>query len=166
MKTTAKVLTVLMGAVFMLTMFGCAKKVVKTEEPIPPPPPPDTMVEKPVEEVKVALTLATIHFDFDKSDIRSGDATILQGNYDQLKQATDAGQKPAVTIEGYCDPIGTSEYNMALGMRRAESAKAYLVKLGADAAQLSTISYGEEKLVTTDEAQYELNRRCEFKTAQ
>jgi peptidoglycan-associated lipoprotein len=68
-----------------------------------------------------------------------------------------------VTIEGYCDPIGTSEYNMALGMRRAESAKAYLVKLGADMNMFSTISYGEEKLVTQDKAQFELNRRCEFK---
>ncbi len=166
MKTTAKVMTVLLGMVFMLTFVGCPKKVVKVEETIPPPPPPDTMVEKPVEPVKIELSLATIHFDFDKSDIRPGDATILQGNYDQLKKASDAGQKPAVTIEGYCDPIGTSEYNMALGMRRSESAKAYLVKLGADAAQLSTISYGEEKLVTQDPAQYELNRRCEFKVAQ
>jgi peptidoglycan-associated lipoprotein len=164
MRNTAKVLTVLMCAVFMLTMVGCPKKVVKTEEPIPPPPPPDENVEKPIEPEMVTLDLATIHFDFDRSDIRSGDATILQGNYAMLKKAMDAGQKPEVTVEGYCDPIGTSEYNMALGMRRAEAAKAYMVKLGAAAMALSTISYGEEKLVTMDEAQYELNRRCEFKS--
>ena len=75
-------------------------------------------------------------------------------------------KKPTITVEGNCDPVGTSEYNMALGMRRAEAAKAYLVKLGVDAAQLATISYGEEKLVTQDEAQYEQNRRAEFKVAQ
>lgn len=166
MKTTAKVLSILLGVLFVLTMVGCPKKVVQKEEPIPPPPPPDTMTEKPVAPPKTELNLATIHFDFDKSDIRSGDATTLQGNYDQLKKTADAGQKPGVTIEGYCDPIGTSEYNMALGMRRAESAKSYLVKLGTDAGQLSTISYGEEKLVTTDQAQYEMDRRCEFKVAQ
>ncbi len=159
MKTTAKLLTVFLGALLVLTMVGCPKKCVPPTEPVPTPPPPDTLTEKPVEPAKVEFNLATIHFDFDKSDIRAGDATILQGNYDQLKKAP----KASVSIEGYCDPIGTSEYNMALGMRRAESAKSYLVKLGADMNMFSTISFGEEKLVTQDEAQFELNRRCEFK---
>ena len=163
MKTTAKLLTVTLGMLLVLTMVGCPKKCVTPTEPVPAPPPPDTMTEKPLGQPKVELNLATIHFDFDKSDIRPGDATILQGNHDQLQKAIAANQKPAVTIEGYCDPVGTSEYNMALGMRRAESAKAYLVKLGADMNMFSTISYGEEKLVTQDKAQFELNRRCEFK---
>jgi len=111
------------------------------------------------------VSLGTIHFDFDKSDIRSGDVTILQGNYDQVGAAAAQKQKPGITIEGYCDPVGTAEYNMALGMRRADATKAYLVRLGADASQLTTISYGEEKIVTQDEEQFELNRRCEFKVA-
>jgi peptidoglycan-associated lipoprotein len=166
MKNAAKLLSVTLGALLVLTMVGCPKKTVTTTEPVPPPPPPDTMTEKAPAPPKVELNLATIHFDFDKSDIRPGDATILQGDYDQVQKAIAANQKPAVTIEGYCDPIGTSEYNMALGMRRAESAKAYLVKLGADMNMFSTISYGEEKLVTQDKAQYELNRRCEFKVAE
>jgi peptidoglycan-associated lipoprotein len=163
MKTTAKLLTVFLGALLVLTMVGCPKKCVTVTEPVPPPPPVDTMAEKPLQPKRIEMNLAVIHFDFDKSDIRSGDATILQGNYDQIKTAIGANQKPVVTIEGYCDPIGTSEYNMALGMRRAESGKAYLVKLGADMSMFSTISYGEEKLVTQDKAQFELNRRCEFK---
>jgi len=162
MKSTAKILTVFLGALLVLTMVGCPKKGVTPQEPVPPPPPPDTVTEKPIEPAKVELNLATIHFDFDKSDIRAGDATILQGNYDQIKNAP----KVSVSIEGYCDPLGTSEYNMALGMRRAESAKSYLVKLGADMNMFSTISFGEEKLITQDEAQFELNRRCEFKAAQ
>jgi len=166
MKTTAKLLSVTLGALLILTMVGCPKKTVTTPEPVPPPPPPDTMTEKAPAPPKVVLNLATIHFDFDKSDIRPADATILQGNFDQVQKAMAANSKPAVTIEGYCDPIGTAEYNMALGMRRAEAAKAYLVKLGADMSMFSTISYGEEKLVTQDKAQYELNRRCEFKVAQ
>ena len=164
MKNTAKVLTVLLGALLVLTTVGCPKKCVTPVETVPPPPPPDTTTEKPI-VTKVDLNLATIHFDFDKSDIRSGDASTLQGNYDQLKAAAAKDQKPAVTVAGYCDPVGTSEYNMALGMRRAEAAKAYLVRLGVDAGQLTTISYGEEKLVTQDEKQFELNRRAEFTVA-
>jgi len=161
MKTAANILTVFMGALLVLSLGGCPKKCVTPANPVPPPPPPDTMTEKEPTGpgTKVALNLATIHFDFDKSDIRSGDAKILQGNYDQLKSATGVH----VTIEGYCDPVGTSEYNMALGMRRAESAKSYLTKLGAGMDMFSTISFGEEKLVTQDTTQFELNRRCEFK---
>jgi len=133
----------------------------RRREPVPPPEQAPEPVPEPesVAVELVRLDLVPIHFDFDKSDIRPGDATILQGNHDQLRQAPDA----QVTIEGYCDPIGTSEYNMALGMRRADAAKAYLVKLGADMNMFSTISFGEEKLVTQDERQFELNRRCEFR---
>jgi len=162
MKTAVKLLSVTLGVFLVLTMVGCPKKCVTPTEPSPPPPPAEEISETPPAPPKVELNLGTIHFDFDKSDIRPGDATILQGNYDQLMKAPGTH----VTIEGYCDPIGTSEYNMALGMRRAESAKAYLVKLGADMNMFSTISFGEEKLVTTDPAKYELNRRCEFKVAE
>ncbi len=161
MKDTVKLLTVLVAVGLMLTMVGCPKRVIK-EEPIPPPPPPDTTPEI-VQKPKIELSLGAIHFDFDKSDIRSGDAEVLKGNADQLLKAAEQEQKPMVTVEGYCDPLGTSEYNMALGQRRAEAAKAYLVKLGVAAGQLSTVSYGEEKLVTTNPAEYEMNRRCEFK---
>jgi outer membrane protein OmpA-like peptidoglycan-associated protein len=110
-----------------------------------------------------ALSLATIHFDFDKYDIRKGDAATLEGNAKTLKDAADMGFKPPVMIEGHCDPVGTAEYNMALGQRRAEAAKSFLVKMGVPESQLMTISYGEEKLVTTDEAMYEQSRRAEFK---
>jgi peptidoglycan-associated lipoprotein len=127
-------------------------------EPVPPPPEPILVPTGPAPS-PAKPDLVPIHFDFDKSDIRSGDAKILQGDYDQFRQTPEA----LVSIEGYCDPLGTSEYNMALGMRRAEAAKSYLVKLGADTNMLSTISFGEEKLVTQDEKQFELNRRCEFK---
>jgi peptidoglycan-associated lipoprotein len=159
MKTATKTVTVFLSALLVLTMVGCPKKRVVPPEPFPPSPPPDTMTEKPIGPKGIESNLATIHFDFDKSDIRPGDARTLQGNHDWLKRAGN----PAVSIEGYCDPLGTSEYNMALGMRRAEATKAYLVRLGADRSKLSTISFGEERLVTQDESQYEMNRRCEFK---
>jgi len=126
MRTTARVVSILLGVTFVLTLVGCPKKAVKREEPIPPPPPPK--VEEPVEP-EFTWNLVTINFDFDKSDIRPGDASKLQDNYAQMSKAAGMALKPSITIEGYCDPIGTSEYNMALGMRRAESAKSYLVKL-------------------------------------
>ncbi|MEO0073326.1 MAG: OmpA family protein [candidate division WOR-3 bacterium] len=162
MKTATRLMTAVLGIVLVTMFVGCPKKCVKpvAEEPVVVPP--DTTpveVKKPVE-----LNLATIHFDFDKYDIRPGDATILQNNADQIRRATEGGRSLAITIEGHCDPIGTSEYNMALGMRRAEAAKAYLVRLGLPTSMFSTISYGEERLVTQDPAQYELNRRAEFKT--
>jgi len=150
--------TALPGVLCLLVLAGCPKKAVVT--PAPKPEPEPVRPERPAE---LGWDLRTIHFDFDRSDIRTGDASILRDNYGQVRAAAAQGQKPGITIEGYCDPVGTSEYNMALGMRRAEAAKAYLVKLGADSRQLSTISYGEEKLVAQDPDQYELNRRCEFK---
>ena len=158
MKDTVRVLSALLGVMLVLTFVGCPKKQVVVETP-----PPDTIVEQPAEPERFAWNLQTINFDFDKSDIRPGDGAKLQENAGQLKQAADMNQRPTVSVEGHCDPVGTSEYNMALGMRRAEAAKAYLAKLGVDAARLSTISYGEERLVTQNEAEFELNRRAEFK---
>jgi outer membrane protein OmpA-like peptidoglycan-associated protein len=113
---------------------------------LPPPPKPP------------APPLATIHFDFDKYDIRAGDAGILTDNASWLK----ANLGVSVQLQGFCDPIGTEEYNRGLGLRRANAARAYLAKLGIDVDRLPVISFGKEKLVTNDEAQYELNRRVEF----
>jgi len=161
MKHTAKLLTVLLLAAFVLVAVGCAKKVVKKEEPIPPPQEEVKEEVTPAETpVQVSLQLQTIYFDFDRSEIRATDAKIIETNAAQLKDNPNA----KIMIEGHCDPIGTNEYNMALGWRRANSAQDYLAKLGIAKDRMSTISYGEEKLVTTDEADYQLDRRCEFKT--
>ena len=69
-----------------------------------------------------------------------------------------------VTIEGHCDERGTNEYNLALGDRRAESAKAFLTDLGIDSSRLTTISYGEERPVDprSDEEAWAKNRRAHF----
>jgi peptidoglycan-associated lipoprotein len=139
----------------MISIVGCPKKVIK-QEPIAPPPEPLPPIEE--KEVIPTLKLNTIYFDFDKSDIRTGDAEILKTNANVLKDNSMAD----ITIEGHCDPMGTSEYNMALGWRRATSAQSYLIKLGIDKARLNTISYGEERLVTNTESEYWQNRRCEF----
>lgn len=156
MSKALKLSGIILSLILLISMVGCPKKVVRKEEPIPPPRP----VEPTKEEIKPTLKLNTIYFDFDKSEIRPSDANILKANAQALKDNPTVN----ITIEGYCCPIGTAEYNMALGWRRATSAQDYLVKLGIAKARLSTISYGEERLVTEREDEYWKNRRCEFVT--
>ena len=105
--------------------------------------------------------LKTIHFDFDKSDIKEGDRPLLQGIADFLKAYPAA----KVEIEGHCDERGTNEYNLALGNRRAAAALAYLKTLGVDEARFTTISYGKEKPLCTEAKEncWSQNRRGEFK---
>ena len=160
MKAALRLFAVLVGVAIVMAPVGC-RKCVKVEEPIPPPPPPQ--VEEPIElEPDFEIALNTVYFDFDKSGIRAGDAEVLQDNGNQLVEAAGMDVTPMVTIAGHCDPVGTSEYNMALGQRRAEAAKMYIVDMGVAADQLATVSYGEEQLVTQVEAEFEQNRRCEF----
>jgi len=92
-------------------------------------------------EVFESALLKDIHFDFDKYDIRPADASILRENAVLLNKYTNV----KIQIEGHCDERGTVEYNLALGERRANSAKNYLVSLGMSPARISTISYGKEK---------------------
>jgi len=85
--------------------------------------------------------LKDIHFEFDKYDIRPGDVAILKQNAEILKKYP----KVKIQVEGHCDERGTNEYNLALGERRANSTKNYLISLGVSTERISTISYGEEK---------------------
>ncbi|MEO0104967.1 MAG: OmpA family protein [candidate division WOR-3 bacterium] len=148
----------LVALMFSLLFIGCPKKAVK-EEVVPPPEEEEEVETPPPPPEKPTLTLETIHFDFDKYDIRPGDAEILKRNAEILKQYPDV----KIIIEGHCCPIGTNEYNLGLGQRRANAAKEYLVKLGISPDRIETISYGEERLITTDPKEYWKNRRCEFK---
>jgi peptidoglycan-associated lipoprotein len=111
------------------------------------------------EEVKA--TLATmIHFDLDKSNIRSDDAGVL----DQKVAILQANPDVRIRIGGHCDERGSDEYNLALGNRRAQSAKQYLVSHGIDASRIETQSWGEEKPLVDghDESAWSQNRRDEF----
>ena len=92
-------------------------------------------------EVLESKLLKDIHFDFDKYDIRPGDAEILKENATLLTKYP----KVKIQIEGHCDERGTVEYNLALGERRANSAKKYLISLGIAADRISAISYGKER---------------------
>jgi peptidoglycan-associated lipoprotein len=140
-----------------------------------PPPPaaqpqqaaPQTMPEQQsrVESTTVPGSLQdfrvnvgdTVHFAYDKSDVASEDRDILQRQAAWLQKYAQV----RVTIEGHCDPRGTREYNLALGGRRANAVKDYLVSLGVPASRIDTISYGKERPVCTesDESCWAQDRR-------
>ena len=104
--------------------------------------------------------LKEIYFAFDKYDLSTGARATLKANGDWLRKNPAA----RIEIEGHCDERGTSEYNLALGAKRAQTAKDYLVTLGIPAGRISTISYGEETPVCREpnEACWQKNRRDRF----
>jgi len=106
------------------------------------------------------LNIQNIYFDYDKSSIRPDAREILKANAEIFTKNNDA----KIVVEGYCDERGTAEYNMALGERRAQEAKQYLVNLGINASRIETISYGEEKPLDTrsTEEAWAQNRRAQF----
>jgi peptidoglycan-associated lipoprotein len=101
-----------------------------------------------------------IHFDVDKYNFPPLAQQILQRKAEWLRNNPDV----SVVIEGHCDERGTNEYNLALGARRAESARAYLINLGIAGSRLTTISYGEERPVDPghNEIAWAKNRREHF----
>ena len=111
-------------------------------------------------EVFESKLLKDIRFDFDKYDIRPEDAPILKENAALLKKYS----KVKIQIEGHCDERGTNEYNLALGERRANSTKTYILTLGIPSDRISTISYGEEKPQDPghNEEAWANNRRAHF----
>jgi len=173
-------------AVMMLFALGCAKKqeVKSTESAAAPagqekgaptggvvsealkPESPAGGKQVAAAEAGAAVTqeksspFQDIRFDFDKSFVREDAKPVLSGVADYLKKNKGA----RILIEGHCDERGTSEYNMALGDRRAESARAYLVSLGVSASALSTVSFGKEKTLDPghNEDAWAKNRRDHF----
>ncbi|MGA2192895.1 MAG: peptidoglycan-associated lipoprotein Pal [Nitrospirota bacterium] len=123
------------------------------------PPGPKEQPE-PVEAPRAEKALQDIYFDFDSYVIGPKYTTVLIDNAEWLKAHPNA----VVTIEGNCDERGTVEYNLALGEKRADAAKNYLVSLGVSADRMKTISYGKSKPVDPghDEAAWAKNRRDHF----
>lgn len=104
--------------------------------------------------------LKDIFFEFDSYDLRGNTRDILRSNADWLKSNPSA----RIEVEGHCDERGTSEYNLALGAKRSQTAKDYLVGLGISPDRVSTISYGEEIPVCTEATEncWRQNRRARF----
>ncbi len=160
-----------------------ATTVENTAPPVPPPPPPpaDTPVAEPtdfvqdtapVEEViptdveelnKWAQSKGYIRdafFNYDEATLDDAAQTALTASANWLKGKDGAGYN--LLIEGHCDERGTEQYNLALGDRRANTAKDYLVTLGVDGGRIRTVSYGEERPFETghDEPAWSQNRRA------
>jgi peptidoglycan-associated lipoprotein len=159
---TKKSLIIIFSLCFGLIMIGCPKKTAVKEEPSVQKEAAKAEAERAKEtkakeqfekslvaektpgiagEVFESSLLKDIHFDFDKYDIRPGDAALLKENAALLNKYPNV----KIQMEGHCDERGTVEYNLALGERRANHAKNYLVSLGIAPARISTISYGKEK---------------------
>ena len=104
--------------------------------------------------------LATVYFAFDSSNLDAQTKSDLKNNADFLKNNSNVD----VQVEGHCDERGGSQYNLALGERRAKAVRDYLVALGVASKRISTISYGSErpKVQGHDEAAWAQNRRANF----
>jgi peptidoglycan-associated lipoprotein len=118
---------------------------------------PSAMAGQPIPE------LGAVFFDYDSFTLNSAARKTLVAHANWLK----ANPARNVQVEGHCDERGTTEYNLALGERRAGTVRDFLVSQGIPAAQLSTISYGEERPMAQgeSEAAWSKNRRAEFVSA-
>ena len=175
-------LGLLLAAGLLATAGCCTKKpapapapevqAAPTPTPAPVPVPTEAPIAVPVAE-PVAETLPAdlaelnrkgylkdVFFDYDQYDIRADQRDAMAANAEWLKKWPTV----KIQIEGHCDERGSSKYNMALGDKRANAAKDYLVSLGIDAGRVSTISYGEERPFVEghDEAAWSQNRRGHF----
>lgn len=170
----------------VLFIVGCAQKdVVKKEDalvPVTSQKPMESKKEPPSQAKAASVVTAAsdpstkakpagssvvssqsapkaVYFGFDAHVLTNESRSTLQSNFKVLES------KPSIQIEGHCDERGSSEYNLALGEKRAKAAQSYLVTLGYPADKIAIISYGKERPAdkSNDEAAWAKNRRDEFK---
>lgn len=155
---------------FAVASTSCSKKDVKEDEPSFSPT--EGAAAAPSEGAAAsslggagdsnagAAELQTIHFEFDSYALTGDGRNALKANAQWLTENPTA----TIQIEGHCDERGTTEYNLALGERRANATKDYLQKLGVDPSRMSVISYGEERPIdpASNDAAWAKNRRAQF----
>ena len=148
-----------------LVLGACTHKQEAVNTAPPPAPPPPMAAPAPVtsnvipgsaEDFRVNVG-DTVHFGYNEYNIEDADKAVLG------RQAQWLSKYPSVrvTVEGHCDERGTREYNLALGARRANAVKEYLVSQGVSTGRVETVSYGKERPICTDsgEACWSRNRR-------
>jgi peptidoglycan-associated lipoprotein len=166
-----RLVTSLVPVVLAVALIGCAKKAVETPpEQTPAPPQQTTPPPAPVQTTPTptppsppafsAADLQPVFFDLDSSTLRDDARAALDADAKLLRENGSVH----IVIEGHCDERGTVEYNQALGERRAQAAKDYLVQAGIPESRMQTISYGKERPfdVGHDEAAWAKNRRAHF----
>jgi peptidoglycan-associated lipoprotein len=158
----------------LLFTASCAKKTVKSDAAMAGKTGAEAAKQKAIEEeglkegevesavmaAKMAFVNEDVYFEFDRYDLLPAAQEVLRKKAEWLQRNPGV----PVYIEGHCDDRGTNEYNLALGDRRAESAKSFLVDLGLSSSRLTTISYGEERPIDSDqnEEAWAKNRRAHF----
>jgi len=128
-------------------------------QPTPPPPAPTPAPAETPPPPLAQLEPVSVYFAFDSADIGADARTVLMKVAGQAQTRRDVDLR----VEGNCDERGTTEYNLALGQRRADAAKAYLVRLGIEASRIATVSNGKEKPRAPghDEQSWSENRRAD-----
>jgi len=185
----ARQMVLLIAMVSLVDAIACGGKKPPVARPMPPPPstatgstpsrpplPPEPVGEPTVvppepvrddaissaslDDLNKSSPLKPVFFELDSSDLNAAGQKALDDNAVLLKKYPSW----TVTVEGHCDERGTAEYNLALGERRAITARAYLVSLGIPADRLRTVSYGKEFPFDpgNDEAAFAKNRRAHF----
>jgi peptidoglycan-associated lipoprotein len=163
----------IVALVALVAIVGCGGKKGTGDTPPVEPTPTETSappVETPATEDPATsdqmdqMSLNDVFFDFDSYALSSEAKGTLDANAKELKRVS-AG---AVTIEGHCDERGTKAYNLALGEKRANAAKDYLVALGVNGSRISTVSYGKERPFDDghDESAWAKNRRAHIISGQ
>lgn len=149
---------------------GCARRGVQAPPAAPPPSSPSTPGDRPAGRTDTPPApapeparegeAAPVFFAYDSHALDESARSVLDRNAKLLRERPIA----QVTIEGHCDERGTVEYNQALGERRAQAAKDYLVAAGVAASRIQVISYGKERPFDEghDEAAWARNRRAHF----
>ncbi|OGS44390.1 MAG: peptidoglycan-associated lipoprotein [Elusimicrobia bacterium RIFOXYD2_FULL_34_15] len=159
-------LNFLVGVILCSLIFitGCAKKqVIKPLQPMTPITEPETNLEEPSlrgKEYKKIPDIEAVHFDYDDTLLKAEARDILAKTAKWLKENPEV----ELLVEGHCDERGTTDYNMALGDRRAKAIRSYLMKLGIKGNRIATISYGEEKPLDSGHTEdaWAKNRRGEL----
>ena len=150
-----------------LSLSACSSKNDDAKMLAPVQDPDAIGQEEPLESQSIGIMegrttgpMLPVYFGFDNYSIRPDQRPRMKVNADFLKDQSSV----TIRIEGNCDPRGTREYNLALGEKRALSAKKYLVTMGVDADRISTVSLGEEKILLhgQDEMAWAQNRRDDF----
>jgi peptidoglycan-associated lipoprotein len=177
----------------MVTAAACHKKVPQQAAVAPPPPPPppppaappppppppppapappratpapaplteeQIFSQKSLDQLNAEKPMTDVFFNLDESEIREGDRAALQKDADWMKRWAST----MVTVEGHADSRGSSEYNLALGNRRASGVRDYLVNLGVPAGRITVVSKGKEQPFCTEENEgcWQQNRRGHF----
>ena len=142
-------------ALALAALAGC-----RTTPEAPPPPQTTPRAEAPKPAAPAPLDLAVVYFDFDSAVLRPDAKATLKKNGEVIRGA--AGTE-MITLEGHCDERGSEEYNLALGERRADAVRVYLVDLGIPRSRFDVVSFGEAKpaVVGHDESAWKWNRRVE-----